>query len=431
MKFAWCGICVLLVLLSATGIQATTTATPTPTPTATPVLFFQTTATFYGSQTCGTQISSIFTEAILATTCLVNTTCYTVGGSSFQQTCSTAFPHLPGNLPQELTMYGASAYSGSGTGGNQFGIDSAYLVPAAGGCAPVYLSASITPPISQLGVAGNYALLAYSGITSAVSCTITGGNIGSAPTPATTTDFTLVSPAILDNADASAALAAASVAYAYYAALTPTLSGLTTLSTQGNGATASTYTAGVYVGASSLTMTTGITLDAQGNPLAVFVFIAGSTINLASGQSVTLVNGAQANNVVWIVGSSFTSVATSTMVGNILAQISITIGGGSLNGRAIAGIGGSSGAITISAASTVTVPTSSGIIVKATAVSIQAFCHKSYGQISGSFYNGTLCSGNAATFSGAYPLPFEYNGIPYTLQCHFRAAAATILPSVF
>src|SRR5208283_1838526 len=134
------------------------------------------------------------------------------------------------------------------------------------------------------------------------------------------------------------------------------------LSVLGNGANASTYNAGNYSAGTSMDIPTSITLDAQGNPNAVFVFKAGSTITLESGASILLVNGAQAANVVWIVGSSFTSVATSTMVGNILANTSITLGGGILTGRALA-VGGGNGAVTISAATAITVPSGAGSII--------------------------------------------------------------------
>jgi hypothetical protein len=206
---------------------------------------------------------------------------------------------------------------------------------------------------THLGSAANYALLGGSGISNTGNTVITGGNIGSSPT-ATITGFppgVLTSPATTDNTNAAAAQTALTAAIIYYQGLTPTLSGLSNLSTGGNGSTASTYTAGNYFGSSSLTMPTGIILDAQGNSNAVFVFVAGSTINLASGQTIALVNGAQAANVVFVAGTSFTSVATSTVNGNILAGVSITLGGGTLNGRALA----STGAVTISAATAVTV----------------------------------------------------------------------------
>jgi hypothetical protein len=213
---------------------------------------------------------------------------------------------------------------------------------------------------TRLGTAANYALLAYSGITNTGSSVITGGNIGSYPTTSITgfpTPGTLTPPAVIDNVAAQAAQTALTAAIIYYQGLTPTLSGLTNLSTGGNGSTASTYTPGNYFGSTSLTMPTGIILDAQGNSSAVFVFVAGSTINLASGQTIALVNGAQAANVVFVAGSAFTSVATSTVNGNILAVSGVNLGGGVLNGRALT----TTGAVTIAAATTATVSASASV----------------------------------------------------------------------
>jgi hypothetical protein len=85
-----------------------------------------------------------------------------------------------------------------------------------------------------------------------------------------------------------------------------------------------TLTPGVYTSASSLGLTGALTLDAQGNPNAVFIFQAGSTLTTASASSVNLVNGAQACNVFWQVGSSATLGTASTFRGTILALTSIT-----------------------------------------------------------------------------------------------------------
>jgi hypothetical protein len=212
---------------------------------------------------------------------------------------------------------------------------------------------------AELGTAANYALLAYSGITNAsASTSVTGGVIGSAPTM-TETGFN--PPVVtIDNADAAAARLAGNAAFGYYSGLTATQSGLADLSANDGGGGAGVYYAGVFKGGAFL-MPTGITLDAQGNSNAVFVFVASSTVNLASGQSVTLVNGAQASNVIWVVGSSFTSVANSNMVGDILAYTSITLGGGTLVGRALA-VGGGNGAVSISATTVITVPSGSSVV---------------------------------------------------------------------
>ena len=219
-----------------------------------------------------------------------------------------------------------------------------------------------TPPVmspgvatgSNLGFAGNYALLGYSGITCTGASTVAGGNIGAGTGSVSITGFPtpcgLTGPAVVDSVDSGVAQTNLAAAIVHYQGLTPTLSGLTTLSTGGNGISASTYTPGNYFGSGALTMTTGITCDALGDPNAQFVFVAGSTINLASGQSVLLTNGAQAKNVYFIAGSTFTSVATSTVNGNILAVTSVTLGGGTLNGKALA----NTGAVTISAATAVT-----------------------------------------------------------------------------
>ena len=61
---------------------------------------------------------------------------------------------------------------------------------------------------------------------------------------------------------------------------------------------------GVRTASSSLLLGSGsVTLDAQGNPAAVFIFQIGSTLITASNTSVSLINGAQACNVFWQVGS--------------------------------------------------------------------------------------------------------------------------------
>jgi hypothetical protein len=226
-------------------------------------------------------------------------------------------------------------------------------------------------PNANLGVAGAYAILAQSGITNSGLTVVKGGNIGSAPT-ATITGFppgVVVAPNIIDNADAAAAETAAIAAYATYNALSFTsLGSAVNMSTNtGGGGGAGVYRAGNYSSTSSLDIPAtvnadgnpGITLDAQGNPAALFVFKStASTVTLETGASVTLINGAQADNVIWLVGSSLTTVAPSNMVGTILAQASITLGGGTFVGHAFAGLQNSgAGAVSISTATAITTET--------------------------------------------------------------------------
>ncbi len=104
-----------------------------------------------------------------------------------------------------------------------------------------------------------------------------------------------------------------------------------------------TLTPGVYNGP-TLGLTGALTLDAQGDPNAVFIFQAGSTLTTAVGSSVNLVNGAQACNVFWEIGSSATLGSASLFTGNILASASISMDNAvTVLGRALA----STGAVTL------------------------------------------------------------------------------------
>lgn len=107
---------------------------------------------------------------------------------------------------------------------------------------------------------------------------------------------------------------------------------------------------GVYTAAAGSFRIQGgnLTLDAQGNANAVWVFQMASTLTVggpgaAFPQSVTLVNGAQAKNVFWQVGTAATINAGGggTMAGTIISQsgVSLSTAGNvailTLNGRAL------------------------------------------------------------------------------------------------
>jgi hypothetical protein len=85
-----------------------------------------------------------------------------------------------------------------------------------------------------------------------------------------------------------------------------------------------TLTTGVYKSASSLAVTGTLTLDAENDPNAVFIFQAGSTLTSASSATIALVNGADACNVFWQVGSSATFGTDTVFVGHVMALTSIT-----------------------------------------------------------------------------------------------------------
>ena len=91
-----------------------------------------------------------------------------------------------------------------------------------------------------------------------------------------------------------------------------------------------TLTPGTYTSATSFAITAGnLTLDAQGNPNAVFIFQMGSTLTVGlagTPRSVILINGAQAKNVFWQVGSAATinGAGGGTFVGTVISQAAIS-----------------------------------------------------------------------------------------------------------
>ena len=94
---------------------------------------------------------------------------------------------------------------------------------------------------------------------------------------------------------------------------------------------------GVHRSPSSFAISGTLTLDAEGDPNAVFVFQAASTFITGAGSDVSLLDGAQACNVFWQVGSSATLGADSTLVGTVLAHSSITAAAGAaVQGRLLA-----------------------------------------------------------------------------------------------
>jgi hypothetical protein len=90
-----------------------------------------------------------------------------------------------------------------------------------------------------------------------------------------------------------------------------------------------TLDTGVYTSAAGTFSLSGgtLTLDGQGDPNAVWIFQMATTLITSAGSTISLINGAQAKNVFWQVGSSATIGATNTFVGTILAHTSITVNG--------------------------------------------------------------------------------------------------------
>lgn len=162
------------------------------------------------------------------------------------------------------------------------------------------------------------------------------------PTPACTTEGTAATLAIATTAAADALTA--------FNALVA-MPGGTDPSGPGGELGGLTLTPGVYKAALGSFKITGtdLTLNAQGDPNAVFVFQMSSslTVGLAGptgARSIILLNGAQAKNVFWQVGSAATinSAGGGTFAGTIISSATTTFSTAgntvitTLNGRALA-----------------------------------------------------------------------------------------------
>jgi ice-binding like protein len=191
-----------------------------------------------------------------------------------------------------------------------------------------------------LGSAASYAVLAGSTITNTGATTIS-GDVGLSPgTSITGLPVGQPSPGTIHAGDAAADQAKADLGTMY-----GSLAGMPcTVTMTGVDLGGQTLAPGVHCFATSAGLTGVLTLDAQGDTAAVFVFQMGSTLTVASGASVVVINGAQGRHVWWQVGSSATLGTGSTTLGNILASASITINTNAIvAGRVLA----QSGAVTM------------------------------------------------------------------------------------
>lgn len=200
---------------------------------------------------------------------------------------------------------------------------------------PAILAPAILATTSQaqvLGSASQFAVLGGSAVTS-TGDTILNGDLGVAPGTA----ITGFPPGVVNGTTygtGSVALQAQSDALAGYNFLKTELSiqDLTGIDLGGL-----TLDAGVRSFSTSAQLTGTVILDGQGNPNAIFDFQIGSTLTTATASSVILINGAQADNVHWAVGSSATLGTTTAFAGDIVADASITLDtGANVSGSLVA-----------------------------------------------------------------------------------------------
>jgi hypothetical protein len=202
-----------------------------------------------------------------------------------------------------------------------------------------------------LGTAANFAVLGGSEVTCANPATHITGDVGSSPTETVTgIDAGMVTGHLYLAGDSPTLKTQAHNDFitAYNTARDATGSGDEPANLGG-----ATLIPGVYNYSAAATWSgvgTTLTLDGGGNPDAQWIFQIGTAMTTPEGATVALIGGASANNVFWQI-DTLTLGGTNAFAGNILANTSITLGGGTLNGRALAGA-----AVTISSVETINIP---------------------------------------------------------------------------
>ena len=207
------------------------------------------------------------------------------------------------------------------------------------------------PASVDLGSAGDFAILAKSGISTTGS-TLIKGDIGVSPAAATSiTGFALDLKA--GSSFSTSALVSGKVYAPGYADPTPAnitsaISDMETAYTNAAGRTNPTATElgagniggltlapGLYKWGTNVTIPTDLTLSGGTND--VWIFQVSQNLDISSATKILLSGGAQAGNIFWIVGGKTTIGTSAIFNGNILDQTAIVLNTGAvLNGRALA-----------------------------------------------------------------------------------------------
>ncbi len=243
----------------------------------------------------------------------------------------------------------------SGTTANNFTSPVAYIVTAADATTATYTvtvtqAAANGPGPVLLGAAGNYVILATTGVSTVPASVIT-GDIGLSP--AATSLLTGFSLTMVGTVSATSPQVTGSL---YGADMSPpTSTNLTTAVT--NMGTAYTDAAGRptpdfldlgvgEIGGKTLLpglykWTTGVTASSDvfisGGPNDIWIFQIPGNLSISPAKKVFLSGGAQAKNIFWQVAGAVTIGTTAHFEGIILSQTSITMGtGSSINGRLLA-----------------------------------------------------------------------------------------------
>lgn len=246
----------------------------------------------------------------------------------------------------------------SGITSNNFTNPALYTVTAADSTTQIY-TVTVTVPAAgstgpapvNLGTAGNFVILAKTGV-STTGTTAVVGNVGLSPAAATfITGFSLVADptnVFSTSSYVTGKLYAANYAVPTPANMTTAVSDMQTAFTSAAGRTLPDFTElgagdisgmtlvpGLYKWGTGVLITNGVTLAGGAND--VWIFQIGEGLTVSDSAIVTLIGGAQAKNIFWQVSGQATLGTAADFKGIILSQTLISLNTGTkMTGRALA-----------------------------------------------------------------------------------------------
>ena len=220
-------------------------------------------------------------------------------------------------------------------------------------------SAQIIPIFADLGLASDWALQAASYISNDNPSIYISGMVGVYPTINSITGITPsnVNGGAVNFFDQAGPIAAAAKSDLYdsYTIAESAMSGysITMIAGELGGLT---LLPGIYESSiASFAITTNLILNGDGSSDGIFLFRMASTLTTVTASSITLTNGANANNIFWKVASSATLSSTSTFFGTIYAYAAITVS--SVNVNIVGRLFAQNSYISLGGVNSVTLPT--------------------------------------------------------------------------
>jgi len=202
------------------------------------------------------------------------------------------------------------------------GLRQAVLVMIALTLAVVLMPRPVSAQPAPYGPPFSFAVLAASTVTN-TGTTVISGDVGVSPGSAVIGFPPGIVNGVIYAANTVAAQAQADLTTAY-----TILENLPSTGAIAGNIGGQTFQSGVYAAGGPIGIIGDVILDGQGDPNAVFVFQIGTTLVTGSGSRVLLINGANAANVYFQVGSSATLGSGSEFRGRILALANITLNTG-------------------------------------------------------------------------------------------------------